>query len=196
MEEFAANEKRSKEIAGIGRKNSKRWKIGRWIGILLIAIAVITPVSCGMSMDGEDTFGSIMFSLIYSVPILIAAFIVFGAAASGGYDNMLIRADEKVYLDTTQLRNVFTPRNKQNINADSVEINVSYESIKEMLWNAVLCRLEITAEYKYIERKQGFPKVKVITDNPVILYGYFDSMEKMLDLLETYTNKKITGRIE
>lgn len=76
-----------------------------------------------------------------------------------------------------------------------VEICVPYDKIREMHWNAELCRLEISAEYKYITFKNNVANEQVVNNKPIIIYGYFGSMDKMMNQLENYTNKKITGRV-
>jgi len=194
MEEFVVNEEIERELEKKVRKKFKRWKTGRWIVLLLFVIIAGIAVILGIRASKLDAMAVIMVSIIFVPLIIIFPTAAYSFAISGGRDILLARAGEKVYLDATQLRNVFAPKAQQTTDAVSLEIHVPYDKIIEMQWNADMCRLEITAEYKHIQTKYGFRKEQLISDKPVILYGYFESMEKMMDLLETYANKKIAGR--
>jgi uncharacterized membrane protein len=201
MDEYVASNKKEKEISKKIRKKFKRWKVGRWFVLaiaLLVSFSIINTAIRGADQlnGGFDGITGFIFAIIgFSLLPFIAMLIVYAISIGGGRDILFARSAEKVYLDSKQLRNVFTPNFKQVTNADSVEICVPYDKIREMCWNAELCRLEITAEYKYILFKNNAANEQVINNKPVILYGYFGSMEKMLNQIENYTNKKIIGRI-
>lgn len=201
MNEYIASNKKEKEIAKKVRKKYKRWKTGRWIifalAILVIFIITNTAIrSIDQLRGGSDGIIGFIFVIIgFSLLPFIAMLIVYAISIGGGRDILFARSAEKVYIDPTQLKNVFTPNFKQVTNADSVEICVPYDKIREMHWNAELCRLEISAEYKYITFKNNVANEQVVNNKPVIIYGYFGSMDKMMNQLENYTNKKITGRV-
>lgn len=201
MDEYIASNKKEKEIAKKVRKKHKRWKIGRWIilafALLVVFIIVDTAIrSVDQLSGGSDGIIGFIFAVVgFSLLPFIAMLIVYAISIGGGRDILFARTAEKVYLDSTQLKNVFTPNFKQVINADSVEICVPYEKIREIHWNTELCRLEISAEYKYITFKNNVANEQVVNNKPIIIYGYFGSMDKMMNQLENYTNKKITGRV-
>lgn len=200
MNEYIASNKKEKEIAKKVRKKHKRWKIGRWVifafAILVMFMIIYTAIkSIDQLRGGSDGIIGFIFAIIgFSLLPFIAMLIVYAISIGGGRDILFARSAEKVYINTTQLKNVFTPNFKQIVNADSVEICVPYDKIREIHWNAELCRLEISAEYKYITFKNNVANEQVVNNKPVIIYGYFGSMDKMMNQLENYTNKKITGR--
>lgn len=200
MDEYVASNKKEKEIAKKVRKKHKRWKIGRWFILALalwVSYSIINTAIRGADQlsGGADGITGFIFAIIgFSLLPFIAMLIVYAFSIGGGRDILFARSAEKVYLESKQLKNVFTPNFKQVTNADSVEICVPYDKIYEMYWNAELCRLEIAAEYKYILFKNNVSNEQIVNNKPVILYGYFGSMEKMMNQIENYTNKKITGR--
>lgn len=195
MDEYVANSKKEKEIVKRIRKKHKRWKVGRWF-VLALALwvgysAVSMVARAGPGLNSEE-YGLAIIGV--SLLPFIAMLIAYAISIGGGRDILLARTSEKVYIDSTQLRDVFTPNFKQVINADTVEICVPYANIREMHWNADLCRLEIAAEYKYVLLNNNSTIEQNVSNKPVILYSYFGSMEKMMNQIEEYSNKKITGR--
>jgi len=200
MDEYVANRKKEEKIVKKIRTKFKRWKIGRWFVFALALLVVYSIINNAITGVEELTRGAegilvyILGIIAFALLPFIAMLIAYAISMGGGRDILLARSAEKVYLDSTQLRNVFTPNFKQITKADIVEICVPYENIREMIWKQDLCRLEITAEHKIILTNYDVSSENTVADKPVILYGYFNSMDKMLNQLESYTNKKITGR--
>lgn len=201
MYEYIANDKKEKELAKTIRKRYKRWKIGRWfVLILLLAVigSIVSNAVTGMDELKRGAEGILVYILGlvgFALIPFIAMLIVYAISISAGRDILRARSTKRVYLDPTQLRNTFTPNFTQIIDADFVEICVPYENIQAMSWNKGLCRLEITAVHTLTLQKDGTTKEQVVKDKPVILYDYFDSMDRMLSQIEVFTNIKIVGRV-